>query len=120
MASRTLQSIRSLPANPGRPALAQGLRACQHLSLSRQTPISGQYALVPSHIQARVFARCQSTSQSPKRGSSSGSKQQPLPSFGAVLRKGLDFSATFGMLSKGGFRKLFRDSPGEFLLALFA
>ncbi|MBE3042566.1 hypothetical protein IMZ48_08310 [Candidatus Bathyarchaeota archaeon] len=122
MASRTLHSIRALPATPGRTALPQGLRACQ-LSLPRQSSACGQYVLSSSYVQARVFARCQSTSQGPKRPPPPGSKQskqQPLPSLGAVIRQGLDFSKTFSSLGNGGFRKLFRDSPGELLLAIFA
>lgn len=35
-----------------------------------------------------------------------------------VLRKGLDFSNLFSAFGKGGFRKLYRDSPGELILAL--
>ena len=120
MASRTIHSIRALPTSPARPTFPQGLRACQQLSLPRQLPGRGQDVLRRAHVQARVFARCQSTSQGPKRPPPSGPKQQPMPSFGAILRKGLDFSAAFSMMSKGGFRKVFRDSPGELLLALFA
>ena len=120
MASRTLHTIRALPAYSGHPALAQHLRACQKLSLPSQPPAHCQYVSPKGHhLHACVLARCQSTSQGPRRGSSPAPKQPP-PSIGAVLRKGLDFSATFAMLGKGGFRKLYRDSPGELLLALFA
>lgn len=120
MASRALHTIRALPANPGRRALAS-----QQLSLARQSPGAGQYAARHAYLQARVFARCQSTSppqnqnqnQNQKRAPSS--KQAP-PTVGAIIRKGLDFSAVSANLGKGGFKKLFRESPGELILALIA
>lgn len=124
MASRALHTIRALPANPGRRALAS-----QQLSLARQSPGAGQYAVRHAYLQARVFARCQSTSppqnqnqnqnqvQNQKKAQSS--KQAP-PTVGAILRKGLDFSAVSANLGKGGFKRLFRESPGELILALIA
>ena len=118
MASRALHTIRALPANPGRRALAS-----QQLSLARQSPGAGQYALRHAYIQARVFARCQSTTPPPNQNQNQkkaqSSKQAP-PTVGAIIRKGLDFSAVSASLGKGGFKRLFRESPGELILALIA
>lgn len=119
MASRALHTIRALPANPGRRALAS-----QQLSLARQSPGAGQYAARHAYLQACVFARCQSTTppqnQNQKKAPSSKQGKQAPPTVGAIIRKGLDFSAVSASLGKGSFKRLFRESPGELILALIA
>jgi hypothetical protein len=40
------------------------------------------------------------------------------PSVGAILRKALDFSWIYNSAGRQGFRRLFRDSPEELILAL--
>src|SRR5690554_1609977 len=114
MASRTLRSIRPIPTSPACSALAQGLRV-------RQFPSPSRDALEPRRLQSRLSARCQSTSDVEKRAPAPARKQSTeLPTVGAIIRRGLDFSAAFSVFGKGGFRKLYRDSPGELILAIIA
>ncbi|SPN97291.1 uncharacterized protein DNG_00805 [Cephalotrichum gorgonifer] len=121
MASRTLHSIRGLQTSPARLGLVPSLRGCQQPRFLRQSLFLGRDSSYPSRMQIRVFARYQSsTSQAQKNAPSSSGPRQTPPSVGAILRKGLDFSTLFSLAGKDGFRRLLRQSPGEFILALIA